>query len=657
MQLVRRLTALIILWLLAGPLAGSPSPALPLPAAGKLDLTSHLEYLPDPGGTWGIGEVAGVLAKHFVPQPRQALTPLATSTHPEAALWLRFTLEQGPASADEAWLEVAPPTLDDVRLYVPRADGGFTERRSGQTWPWTERDVDYRQPLFRLRPDAGPTTYYLRLQTSLLTRPGLTLWPPLSFTEAAMAEARVWGLYFGVYALITLLHAFFWMWSQERIHYLFTLYVALNLLAALLAGGWLQQAQPGFWLPGLANGLMVALLCLALPVMQRFTLDYVGLLRDSPFGRRLLLLAANLFAALGLALVLAGLPGLALALTWPATGIFIAVALLLALGPAWRGDDRARSFALAFGLYGLGLVVHLARGWGWLLPGLLSDQALATGALLQTLVLSLAIFSDHKRLRREMALAEAQAAAERGLREEQADFLALVSHEVRTPLSIIAAAAHNLLLDPTLDEKARARGEKIHRAGERLTRLMDDYLSAERLASADAPLQRGPLDLERICRAARDDLRDTPGPEMILDVTPVPVCIGDTDLIRLAIRNLLQNARRHSPPTAPVLLQLETAEGGVRVRIRDAGAGVPLEDLPLIFRRFRRGRNSTAPGAGLGLYLVDKVASRHGGRAEVTNLAGGGCEFSLWLPLEEPGPARPGSLSDFRSDTPRLVKN
>ena len=636
-----RLPALIFLWLLALPLVGSPDTALPLPAAGKLDLTHHLEYLPDPGGIWEIGEVAGLQATRFTPSPRQPTTPLTTSQGPADALWLRFTLERGPSGLDEAWLEVAPPTLDDVRLYLPRADGGFTERRSGQTWPWTEREVDYRQPLFRLQLAAVPTTYYLRLQTRLVTRPALTLWPPLAFTEAAMAEARVWGLYFGVYALIALLHAFFWMWSQERVHYLFTLYVALNLLAALLAGGWLQQAQPGFWLPGLANGVMVALLCLALPVMLRFSLDYVALLRHAPFWRRRLLLAANLVAALGLALVLAGLPGLALGLVWPATGLFIALTLLLALGPAWRGDDRARSFVLAFGLYGLGLTVNLARGQGWLPPGLLSDQALAIGALLQTLVLSLAIFSDHKRLRREKALAEARAAAERGLREEQADFLALVSHEVRTPLSVIAAAAHNLLRDPTLDEKGRARGEKIRRASERLTRLMDDYLSAERLASADAPLRRGPLDLERICRAAMDDLRDTPGPEMRLEVTPVPVCTGDNDLIRLAIRNLLQNARHHSPPTAPVLLYVEAAEGGVRVRVRDAGTGVPLEDLPLIFRRFRRGRNSTEPGAGLGLYLVDKVASRHGGRAGVTNLAAGGCEFSLWLPWEEAGPRSP----------------
>ena len=638
MKPLPRLLALLLLWLLAGPLVATPPTVLTLPIASKLDLSDHLDFLLDPGGTWTIAQVATVQAPGFSPLPRQLPSPLGDPTSPGVVLWLRLTLERPPAGPDEAWLEVAPATLDDVRLFVPQPGGGFSERRSGQAWPWSEREVDYRQPLFRLQPEVEPTTYYLRLETRLPSRPVITLWPPLAFTEAAMAEARVWGLYFGVYALIALLHAFFWMWSQERTHYLFTLYVALNLLAALIAGGWLQQAQPDFWLPGLANAVMAALICLSLPVMQRFIFDYVGLLRGSAFWRRQVLGAANLVAVVGLLLVLGGFPDLALALAKPARGLLIGLSLLLALGLAWHGDERARSFLLAFGLYGLGLVVDLARTRGWLPPGLLSDQGLAIGALLQTLVLSLSIFSVHKRLRREKTLAEAQAAAERRLREEQEDFLSLVSHEVRTPLSIIAAAAHNLLLDPTLDAKGRARGEKIRRASDRLTRLMDDYLSTERLASADAPLRRAPLDLGRICNAAMDDLRDTPGPEMILEASPVPICTGDAGLLRLAIRNLLQNARRHSPPTEPVLIHLDVAEGGLRVRVRDAGAGVPEEVLPLIFRRFRRGHNSTETGAGLGLYLVDKVARRHGGRAGVTNLATGGCEFSLWLPLEEPNP-------------------
>lgn len=613
---------LLWLWLATLPLTAS---ALPVP--GKLDLAGHLEVLLDPESKWDIAEVADGRAGVFAPLAEGALGGITPG-----AVWLRFSLEPNPRSPPETWLEVAPAALEDVRLYAPQAAGGFVERRSGQAWPWAEREIDYRQPLFRLALAPGPNTYFLRLQSRTPLTPELTLWPPLAFTEAAMAEARVWGLYFGIYALIVLFHSLFWMWTQERLQYLYSLYVAMNLLVTLLASGWLQQAQPGFWIPGLANATMGALTCLSLPVMQGFILVYAAIPAGPGSPGRALVGAANLVAALGLALVLTGHYGLAMTLVQPASLLFILISMVLAAPAAWRGHERTRIFLLAFGLFGLGLAVSLARNQGWIAPGLVRDNSYAIGALAQALVMSLAIFSDHKRLRREKTEAEARTAAERRLREEQEDFLALVSHEVRTPLSIIEAAAYNLLLDPALDARGRARGEKIRRAGQRLARLMDDYLSAERLASADQPLHRVPSDLERICRAAMEDLEGAPGPGIILETSPLPPCPCDADLIRLAIRNLLQNARRHSPPDSPVYLRLQGAGQGIAIRVQDAGAGVPAADLPVIFKRFRRGHNTAEPGAGLGLYLVDKVARRHGGAARVVNLEEGGCEFSLWLP-------------------------
>ncbi len=614
---------LLWLWLAAWPVAATTSPA----AAGKLDLSGYLEVLVDPEASWSIDEVANGRAGLFTPLSDHVLGGIIPG-----AIWLRFTLNQEAGTPTEAWLEIAPAALEDVRLYAPQAGGGFYERRSGQSWPWTKREVDYRQPLFRLTLEPGLNTYFLRLQSRTPLAPELSLWPPLAFTEAAMAEARVWGLYFGIYALIVLFHSIFWMWTQERIQYLYSLYVSMNLLVTLLASGWLQQAQPGFWIPGLANGTMGALICLSLPVMQRFILVYAGIPAEAPSRGWALAGAANLVAGLGLVLVLSGHYGLAITLVQPASLLFILISMALAVPTAWRGNERTRILLVAFGLYGLGLAMSLARNQAWISPGLLRDNSYAIGALTQALVMSLAIFSDQKRLRREKAEAEALAATERRLREEQEDFLALVSHEVRNPLSIIDAAAHNLLLDPALDAKGRGRGEKIRRASQRLARLMDDYLSAERLASADRPLHPVPNDLERVCRAALEDLEGSPGPEILLEVAPLPPCPCDADLIRLAIRNLLQNARRHSPPASPVYLRLQEAGQGIAIRVQDAGAGVPAEDLPVIFKRFRRGHNTAGPGAGLGLYLVDKVARRHGGEARVMNLEGGGCEFSLWLP-------------------------
>lgn len=614
------------LWLSAGPLAAAP---LSLAGSGKVDLASHLEVLVEPPGTWTIAEVAGGAAGAFHPLKGQ---PVAGFFN-RAPLWLRFTWVGTGPGAEDAWLEVAPAYLDDVRLYLPLRDGRFEERRSGQDWSWELRDLDYRQPLFRLSLAPGQASYYLRLHADALFSPVLTLWQPLAFTEAAMAEARIWGIYFGVYALIALFHAFYWMWTQERVQYLFTLFVAMTLLVNLLAGGWLQQAQTSFWIPGLANGVMASLICLSLPVMLRFILVYLGLLAEAPLWRRLLVWTANALAGVGLVMTLTQEVDLAMTLLPLLTLAYLFGTLSLALVPAWRGRERARLILLAFGLYGLGIAIDLGRHLGWLAPGLITENAFASGALLQALIMSLAILSEHKRLRREKAEADAAAAAERRLREEQQDFLALVSHEVRTPLSIIDAAAHNLLLDPDLDAKGRQRGEKIRRASQRLIRLMDDYLSAERLASADAPLHRVLTDLNGLCQAAIQDLEGTPGPEIRISAPALPPCPCDPDLVRLAIRNLLQNARRHSPADQPVRIFLEASHQGIAIHVQDRGPGITPGDLPIIFKRFRRGQNTLEPGAGLGLYLVDKVARRHGGWVQVRNLDHGGCDFSLWLPL------------------------
>jgi len=616
-----------MLWLTADPLAAAP---LTL-AGGKVDLASHLEVLVEPPGTWTIADVARGSAGAFKPFKDQ---PLAGFFN-RPPLWFRFTwLGNGPDSED-AWLEIAPAYLDDVRLYIPRSDGNFEERRSGQDWSWEPRDLDYRQPLFRLSLTPGLASYYVRLGSNALSSPVLTLWQPLAFMESAMAEARIWGVYFGVYALITLFNAFYWMRTQERIQYLFTLNVAMTLLVNLLAGGWLQQAQTTFWIPGLAKGVMASLICLSLPVMLRFILVYPGLLAQAPFWRRLLVWTANTLAGVGLVMTLIQHEELAMSLLPLLTLAYLLGTLTLAMVPAWRGSERARLILLAFGLYGMGLAIELGRHLGWLAQGLVTENAFATGSLAQALIISLSFLSDHKKLRREKAEADAQAAAERHLREEQQDFLALVSHEVLTPLSIIDAAVHNLLLDPDLDDKGRQRGEKIRRASQRLSRLMNDYLSAERLASADAPLMRVLTDLNGLCQAAIQDVEGTPGPEIRLTATALPPCPCDPDLVRLAIRNLLQNARRHSPSDQPVQIFLEARDQGIAIHVHDSGPGILPEDLPNIFKRFHRGHNTLEPGAGLGLYLVDKVVRRHGGWVQVRNLDKRGCDFCLWLPLRE----------------------
>lgn len=145
---------------------------------------------------------------------------------------------------------------------------------------------------------------------------------------------------------------------------------------------------------------------------------------------------------------------------------------------------------------------------------------------------------------------------------------------------------------------------------------------------------------ESLTRARRN------APGIHFDATLVPTLVdGAPERLARAINNLLDNAARHSPPGGTVEVQV----GPKGVEVRDHGTGVVPEDLPYVFDRFFRGRNSRGrQGSGLGLAIVRQVAEQHGGSVSVTNAADGGAIFNLWLPAApadvsatdpEPGPA------------------
>lgn len=126
--------------------------------------------------------------------------------------------------------------------------------------------------------------------------------------------------------------------------------------------------------------------------------------------------------------------------------------------------------------------------------------------------------------------------------------------------------------------------------------------------------------------ARRRSSRVLTGPEGVL-----VAC--DEHLLRIGLSNLLSNARRHSPPGVPVEVEVKVDGQQAHVYVRDQGPGIPPDEAKLIFKRFFRGRAAlNTHGAGLGLYLVEVIAKRHGGTVSTRNLTPRGCEFTLSLP-------------------------
>lgn len=222
----------------------------------------------------------------------------------------------------------------------------------------------------------------------------------------------------------------------------------------------------------------------------------------------------------------------------------------------------------------------------------------------------------------------------RALLDAERLFAARSAHELRTPLAAARAQAQRLLA-ATHEAPAHAHGERLLVQLDRLSRLSSRLLQIARVESGIA-LQRAPVDLTLLARLVADEFRAAPdAPRLRLDLPEVPVVVdGDIDALSIAVRNLLDNALKHSQG-APVVLRV--APG--RIAVEDAGPGIDTASLERIRRPFERG-SGDSDGTGLGLAMVESVARQSGARLELQSpLADGRGLRAALVFVQPPAPA------------------
>ncbi|HEX9713033.1 MAG TPA: ATP-binding protein [Actinomycetota bacterium] len=224
-------------------------------------------------------------------------------------------------------------------------------------------------------------------------------------------------------------------------------------------------------------------------------------------------------------------------------------------------------------------------------------------------------------------------------------FLAAVSHELRTPLTSVLGFAHTLQRSGEL----LAQGERKHLVdrlavnAEKLERLLADLLDLDRLNRGIVEPVIRTTDLGALVLRAAETYDFPNGRPVHVDVAPMEAAI-DAPKVERIIENLLSNAVRHTTVTTPIWIRARREDDGVLIAVDDAGPGVPEHLRARIFEPFQQGpRNDHSPGVGIGLSLVARFASLHGGRAWVTDREGGGASFRVWLPGAVREPARTSS--------------
>ncbi|HZB85131.1 MAG TPA: ATP-binding protein [Gaiellaceae bacterium] len=224
----------------------------------------------------------------------------------------------------------------------------------------------------------------------------------------------------------------------------------------------------------------------------------------------------------------------------------------------------------------------------------------------------------------------------------RADFVSLVSHELRAPMASVIGCAQTLRqrwreLAPDQRESflALIEGETA-----RLATLIGDVLDTSRIEAGTFPFTFGQVDLDELVREASEVVRL--GQEEVglrLSVASgIPPVRGDRERLRQLLLNLLTNAVKYTVAGDEVEVSAANPDGAVTVSVTDHGPGIPREEQRLIFEKFGRVNQGgkAKPGAGLGLFIARSIAEAHGGSLEVESEPGAGATFTLRLPLARP---------------------
>jgi len=617
-------------------------PARPAVAGGFepfLFQAPQAAWLRDAGGRLGI---ADVLANGAGFLPFDGSLSLG---HTDAAYWLRLTLPDGMVG--EQWLDVPLPVLDDVRLYQRDADGIWLERRGGSALPFDAREGPYRSASFSLGQPRAGDVLYLRIRSSSALTAIPRLWRAAALRAENERQTLAAGAYLGIMAGMTVFSLAGWLTTRRSLYGVFALFVACSALRWAALDGLLGEylfAQDARLSLLVGNALLGA---------QTLTGSWcqIRLLRLQHGFPWLLRYYRWCGMALG---------ALAMALPQPEYAGPLELLLFVLLLPApllsipayarlWGGGSLSeRLMAVALPLHFCVMLPAILGVIGWLpfLPGWAYLARWAGLPVMLTLHVGIVLqMRDAERARddaeRQAAMALQVSRQDRAARQEQQRFLEMMTHEVRTPMAVIDAAAHNLrLLDQVGGEPAlrESRYRSIQQAVTRMRTLMELIEAQEWLSDDNVPPGDERLDLERVTRELLASLDPASAARVVLTAEAgLAPFRGDARLMYFALLNLLDNALKYADPGTPVCIDIgagtDAAGRGLSWRIRDHGPGIPAGKEDMIFDKYRRlDEAGTKPGLGLGLALARRIIERQAGHVRVDRAWRDGACFAVWLP-------------------------
>lgn len=569
--------------------------------------------------------------------------------------WLHWVFPEKYFAQQPQLLQITPNFLDEVTLYyrpVGDPSAAWEKREAGDLTLGIRGDLDYRFPVFKIPQTPPPHLGYefvARIKTTSTVIFEASLWQPEEFVVHSTRQTAYLSFYFGLTALSTFLAFVLAVVMRTRLLWAVVGFSSIYILIASIQG-YITWVFPTLNFP-LQHYLSSITTLVSYAFLIWVSAESLDLKKYLPKIYKIML-AAMLIILAQLSFIPFGLYGAGFEVQG---AIYLCVAALFFFSffYVWHKEN----YRLATLLFGLSPLVCFAASFlslaivmGWISYDrriyLVWQYAPIVNTLL-VMVLAMVRRYEEKRLRQQHLHMTRELQIEREAGFHQRQFMGMVSHEFRTPLSIISMALQNLYLIEEPNQQVVQRYKRIQRATERLVQLTDNCLADARISAKALSLEMVKMDWGQLLEEATALASFSEQHKLIItfdgqisyfSALANHSLNGDKALLQIALSNLVDNAVKHTPK-GQIHLNLSIKNERYLLTITDQGKGVAPEMVNQLFERYQHKAlqasqiSSTVKSYGLGLFVAHEIVKAHAGSLKLVKNSSQGCTFQLELLL------------------------
>lgn len=570
-----------------------------------------------------------------------------------SAFWLhgRFHLDQDAAPASRI-LALEYSLLDDVEFYVIR-NGSVTQQwMTGDSRPFNSRPIDNNWFLFPVDFNPGDAVdIYMRVKSTSSMRMPVSIWEPSTFYDMQRPKLLTDGLYFGILFLMFFYNLCLLATIREISYFYYITYIFSLCTFQLCMTGygfeyiWPEHPQINdFMLPFSVSAVGIFILAFGQRVM------------DMRSNNQFMYYLFNILVVLeaGAALLSLVLPYEVVIRTVIGFALLVSVVMLAgAIQESLKGNPTAKLFLLAYATLMLGAVALSSASLGWLPANFFTMNSLMIGSAVEIVVLSFALAERLHQINKEKSNVEREAKQyledmNRHLLQTNQlkdEFLATISHELRTPMNGVLGCLQHLHQGNS-PEQHNSYLSFAERSAQHMMMMVDSLLAYTELQSGKLSIQNEPLKIHELVERSQHLFVETCNKKgvsfsiHISEDTPATL-FGDPTRLGQIICNLLDNAVKFTHEGQVELsissheIQAENRLLQLEIRIADTGIGISKEKQEVIFETFRRGdgvSQRSYGGLGIGLSVVKSLLDKMGGNIGFVSQPGVGTTFTVSLP-------------------------